>query len=46
MDAMLTECRAAVAEARRWVEVTQAERGRAEGQLVELARSGSRSSVS
>ena len=46
MDAMLAECRAAVAEARRWAEVTQAERGRAEGQLVELARSGSRSSVS
>jgi argininosuccinate lyase len=46
MDAMLAECRAAVAEARRWVEVTLAERGRAEGQLVELARSGSRSSVS
>jgi argininosuccinate lyase len=46
MDAMLAECRAAVAEARRWAEVTRAERGRAEDQLVELARSGSRSSVS
>jgi argininosuccinate lyase len=46
MDAMLGECRAAVAEARRWAEVTRAERGRAEDQLVELARSGSRSSVS
>ena len=46
MGAMLAECRAAVAEARRWAEVTRAERGRAEDQLVELARSGSRSSVS
>ena len=46
MDAMLAECRAAVADARRWAEVTRMERGRAEDQLVELARSGSRSSVS
>jgi len=46
MDAMLAECRAAVAEARRWADVTRGERGRAEDQLVELARSGSRSSVS
>jgi argininosuccinate lyase len=46
MESMLDECRAAVADARRWVELTRAERGRAEDQLVELARSGRRSSVS
>ena len=46
MDAMIGQCRAAVTDALRWTEVTLAARGRAEDQLVELARSGSRSSVS
>jgi argininosuccinate lyase len=46
MEAMLAECRAAVAEARRWSDGTRAAAARAEAQLIDLARSGSRSSVS
>ena len=38
MDAMLAECRAAVAEARRWSEAARAAGARAEDELVSLAR--------
>ena len=46
MDAMLAGCREQVAEARRWCDAALAARTRAEAQLLDLARSGSRSSVS
>jgi hypothetical protein len=46
MDAMLAECRDRIAEARRRRDAAEAARTRAEDQLLELARSGSRSSVS
>lgn len=46
MEAMLADCREQIAEARRWGDAALAARTRAEGQLLDLARSGSRSSVS